>query len=331
MYICAIANQKGGVGKTTTAHNLGVQLARNAKTRVLLLDLDAQGNLSDACGLDPQTLEYTVFDVLAGNASIAEAKSTLEAGLDILPANIRLAEAELAFAGRMGRENLLKKALLSVSGEYDYVLIDCPPSLGLLTVNALNAANGLLIPVQVEYYALAGLALIRQTAELVRDLNPDLAILGLVLTFFDARKTLNKDVALRKPPVMGRMCLATSEAVTAQKTMRPLLPNFWKERRDAMGLGDRGKNQVKKGSPSGLFARTEPSITEIQNSSNTQIQNSINTGIQEPLPEKNDQRKMYNISRSLSERLRKYAFDERRKEVDIVRKALDDWLKKQGY
>ena len=93
-----------------------------------------------------------------------------------------------------------------------------------------------------------------------------------------------------------------------------------------MGLGDRGKNQVKKGSPSGLFARTEPGITEIQTSSNTQIQNSINTGIQEPLPEK-----MTNISRSLSERLRKYAFDERRKEVDIVREALDDWLKKQGY
>ena len=192
MYICAIANQKGGVGKTTTTHNLGVQLARNAKKRVLLLDLDAQGNLSDACGLEPQTLERTVFDVLAGSAPIAKAKSTLEEGLDILPANIRLAEAELAFAGRMGRENLLKKALTSVAGEYDYVLIDCPPSLGLLTVNALNAANGLLIPVQVEYYALAGLALIRQTAELVRDLNPDLA---LVLTFFDARKTLNKDVA----------------------------------------------------------------------------------------------------------------------------------------
>ena len=98
-----------------------------------------------------------------------------------------------------------------------------------------------------------------------------------------------------------------------------------------MGLGDRGKNHVKKGSPSGLFARTEPGITEIQTSSNTQIQNPINTGIQELLPEKNDQRKMYNISRSLSERLRKYAFDERRKEVDIVREALDDWLKKQGY
>ena len=97
-----------------------------------------------------------------------------------------------------------------------------------------------------------------------------------------------------------------------------------------MGLGDRGKNQVKKGSPSGLFARTEPSITEIQNSSNTQIQNSINTGIQEPLPEKNDQRKMYNISRSLSERLRKYAFDERRKEVDIVREALSLMNEKQS-
>ena len=97
-----------------------------------------------------------------------------------------------------------------------------------------------------------------------------------------------------------------------------------------MGLGDRGKNQVKKGSPSGLFARTEPGITEIQASSNTQIQNPINTEIQD-LPEKNDQRKMYNISRSLSERLRKYAFDERRKEVDIVREALDEYLKKQGY
>lgn len=160
MYICAIANQKGGVGKTTTTHNLGVQLARDAQKRVLLLDLDAQGNLSDACGLEPQTLERTVFDVLAGNVPIAGAKSTLETGLDILPANIRLAEAELAFAGRMGRENLLKKALASVAGEYDYVLIDCPPSLGLLTVNALNAANGLLIPVQIKYSTLAGLALI---------------------------------------------------------------------------------------------------------------------------------------------------------------------------
>lgn len=101
----------------------------------------------------------------------------------------------MTFAGRIGRENLLKKALVSVAIDYDYILLDCPPSLGLITVNALNAANGLLIPVQVEYYALAGLALIRQTVSMVRELNPGLAILGLVLTFFDSRKTLNKDVA----------------------------------------------------------------------------------------------------------------------------------------
>ena len=126
------------------------------KNRVLLLDLDAQGNLSDACGLDPQTLEYTVFDVLAGSASIAEAKSTLEAGLDILPGQHPACRSGTGLCRANREENLLKKALLSVSGEYDYVLIDCPPSLGLLTVNALNAANGLLIPVQVEYYALAG-------------------------------------------------------------------------------------------------------------------------------------------------------------------------------
>lgn len=98
----------------------------------------------------------------------------------------------MAFAGRIGRENLLKKALVSVAADYDYIFLDCPPSLGLITVNALNAANGLLIPVQVEYYALAGLALIRQTVSMVRELNPGLAILGLVLTFFDSRKTLNQ-------------------------------------------------------------------------------------------------------------------------------------------
>ena len=196
MYICAIANQKGGVGKTTTAHNLGVQLARNAKKRVLLLDLDAQGNLSDACGLDPQTLEYTVFDVLAGNASIAEAKSTLEAGLDILPANIRLAEAELAFAGRIGRENLLKKALLSVSGEYDYVLIDCTPSLGMLTINALTAANEVIIPVQSHFLPAKGLEqLLGTVAKVKRQLNPTLKINGILLTMVDGRTNLAKDIS----------------------------------------------------------------------------------------------------------------------------------------
>lgn len=119
------------------------------KLRVLAQPLPC--NLSDACGLEPQKIERTVFDVLSGALSIAEVRRQLEDKLDLLPANIRLAEAEMTFAGRIGRENLLKKALVSVAIDYDYILLDCPPSLGLITVNALNAANGLLIPVQVEY------------------------------------------------------------------------------------------------------------------------------------------------------------------------------------
>lgn len=194
MFICAIANQKGGVGKTTTTQNLGVVLARKFKKRVLLIDLDAQGNLTDACGLEPQKQKMTAYQVLEGSVELNEALVTLEEGLSILPANISLAVAELAFAGKMGRENLLKKALTET--KFDCVLIDCPPSLGLLTVNALSAAHGLLIPVQVEYHALAGLSLIRQTVSMVQDnLNPALSITGLVLTFYDNRKKLNRDVA----------------------------------------------------------------------------------------------------------------------------------------
>ena len=196
MYVCAVANQKGGVGKTTTTQNLGTVLARNHKKNVLLVDLDAQGNLTDACGIDPATLERTTYQVLSGDVRLDDALHHLEPRLDLLPSNINLSVAELAFAGRMGRENLFRKALAGTSVKYDYVLIDCPPSLGLLTVNALSAAAGLLVPVQVEYHALAGLALIRQTVDMVREnLNPSLHITGLVLTFFDSRKRLNKDVA----------------------------------------------------------------------------------------------------------------------------------------
>ena len=196
MYICAVANQKGGVGKTTTAQNLGTILARNHKKRVLMVDLDAQGNLTDACGIDPAGLDQTVYQVLSGDAALEDTLHHLETKLDLLPANINLSVAELAFAGRMGRENLFRKALTGMSSRYDYVLVDCPPSLGLLTVNALSAATGLLVPVQVEYHALAGLALIRQTVDMVREnLNASLDITGLVLTFFDSRKRLNRDVA----------------------------------------------------------------------------------------------------------------------------------------
>ncbi len=193
MYICTVANQKGGVGKTTTAQNLGVALAAHKK--VLLVDLDAQGNLTDACGLSPQEESSTIFQVMDGSLSPEQAIKPIGENLSIIPANIDLSVAEITFAGRMGRENLLKKALQQLKG-FDVVLIDCPPSLGLLTVNALTAADGLLVPVQVEYHALAGLSLMQQTVAAVKEnLNSRLEILGLVLTFFDNRKTLNRDVA----------------------------------------------------------------------------------------------------------------------------------------
>lgn len=196
MYICAIANQKGGVGKTTTTQNLGVMLARNHGKRVLLLDLDAQGNLTDSFGLNPKEQKLTSFNVLNGDTHLSAALVEIEAGLKLLPANIDLAVADMAFAAKMGRENLLRKALQGVQYDFDIVLLDCPPSLGLLTVNALSAADGLLVPVQAEYHALSGLQLIRETVSMVQDnLNSNLALIGLVLTFYDQRKKLNRDVA----------------------------------------------------------------------------------------------------------------------------------------
>ena len=192
MYICAVANQKGGVGKTTTAHNLGMVLGQ--KKKVLLIDLDAQGNLTDACGFTQPDLHGSAYEVLGGGKSLVEVTLPLAKGIDLLPATRDLAVAELAFASKLGRENLLKKALKSA--DYDFVIIDCPPSLGLLTVNALTAANGVLIPVQAEYYALAGLDLIQETMQgVVENLNPGLHPLGILLTFFDGRKSLNRDVA----------------------------------------------------------------------------------------------------------------------------------------
>lgn len=192
MYICAVANQKGGVGKTTTVHNLGMLLGQ--KKKVLLIDLDAQGNLTDACGFVQSDLHGSAYDVLGGSKVLEDAILSLDAGIDLLPATRDLAVAELAFASKLGRENLLKKILKGVG--YDFVIIDCPPSLGLLTVNALTAADGVLIPVQAEYYALAGLDLIQETMQgVVENLNPALHTLGILLTFFDGRKSLNRDVA----------------------------------------------------------------------------------------------------------------------------------------
>ena len=191
MFICAVANQKGGVGKTTTTHNLGMTLAQ--KHRVLLIDLDAQGNLTDACGFLPTDLHGSAYEVLDGTIPLNDAILHVKHTLELLPATRDLAASELSFAARMGRENLLKKVLKDAN--YDYVLIDCPPSLGLLTINALTAAQGVLIPVQAEYYALAGLDLIQETMRgVVDNLNPGLSTLGILVTFVDKRKSLNRDV-----------------------------------------------------------------------------------------------------------------------------------------
>lgn len=186
----AFVNQKGGVGKTTTVQNVGASLARSGH-RVLLVDLDAQGSLTASCGVDPDELELSVYDVLDGRARAGEVLRKGE--LDLLPASMSLAQADLAFAGRIGRENMLKKALGDIE-EYDFVLLDCPPNLGLITVNALVAANDIVIPVQAEFHALRGLELLHSTVAMVRDLNPALRVLGIAVTFYDKRKTLNRDV-----------------------------------------------------------------------------------------------------------------------------------------
>lgn len=192
-HIIAVLNQKGGVGKTTTAINMGAYLAKAGKT-VLIVDFDPQGNATSGLGLDKQTAHTTSLEVLFGNAGLDKAvQETSIAGLFVLPANNNLATAEVDLVAQQQRELKLKKALEGVA--YDYVLIDCPPSLGLLTVNALTAANFLLIPVQAEYYALEGLTQLLAVMQQVRGgLNPNLELLGVVVTMFDSRTSLSDQV-----------------------------------------------------------------------------------------------------------------------------------------
>ena len=194
MRIIAFVNQKGGVGKTTTVHNTGAALAL-AGRKVLLVDLDAQGSLTASSGLEPDDLELSLYEVLEGKATLNEIKKPVEGspGLEIAPAGINLAQADLAFAAKLGRENLLKKALASIS-DFDFVLLDCPPNLGLITLNALVAATEILIPVQAEFHAMRGLDLLQNTVAMVLDLNPSLRVLGIVTTFYDKRKILNREV-----------------------------------------------------------------------------------------------------------------------------------------
>jgi len=193
--IVAIANQKGGVGKSTTAINLGAGLAFQDE-RVLLVDLDPQGNSSSGVGIDRGLIDLSTYEVLVGDAAVGDAvEPTSVAGLHVLPATIGLAGAEIELVSLMNRERRLANALQEAAGEYDFILIDCPPSLGLLTINGLTAANEVLIPIQCEYYALEGVSQLVSNVQLVRqNINPQLEIEGVVLTMFDGRTTLAADV-----------------------------------------------------------------------------------------------------------------------------------------
>jgi chromosome partitioning protein len=194
--IIACANQKGGVGKTTTVVNVAASLG-SAGRRVLVVDLDPQGNATSGFGVDRSTLKASMFDVMVGAAELSEIViNTVATGVRLAPASVALAGAEVELASVDQRERRLAHVLRPVVAEYDEILIDCPPSLGLLTVNALTAADSVLIPTQCEYYALEGLSQLIATLNLVREsLNPGLAIKGVALTMFDVRTNLSADVA----------------------------------------------------------------------------------------------------------------------------------------
>lgn len=193
--IIAIANQKGGVGKTTTSVNLGAGLAQVGK-KVLLVDIDAQGNATTGVGIEKSELNQCIYNVLVEDADVQGViQKTATENLDVLPATIQLAGAEIELVPTISREVRLQRALQPVRDEYDYIIIDCPPSLGLLTINALTAADSVIIPVQCEYYALEGLSQLLNTVRLVqKHLNKNLAIQGVLLTMLDARTNLGIQV-----------------------------------------------------------------------------------------------------------------------------------------
>ncbi|MDX6204050.1 MAG: chromosome partitioning protein [Frankiales bacterium] len=209
--ILAMCNQKGGVGKTTTTINLGAALAEIGR-RVLLVDFDPQGALSVGLGVNPLQLDRTVYNLLMdSNISVDDILlKTSVAGLDLLPSNIDLSAAEVQLVGEVAREQTLARVLAPVLNDYDIVLIDCQPSLGLLTVNALTAAHGVLIPLECEFFALRGVALLIQTIDKVRErLNPQLEVEGILATMYDARTTHGREVLARVVEAFGETVFHT--------------------------------------------------------------------------------------------------------------------------
>ena len=193
--VIAIANQKGGVGKTTTSINLAASLVKTRR-RILLVDMDPQGNATMGSGVDKSAIGDSSYEVLLGEAEVSGATHSVEGGFDLVPANGNLAGAEIELIELERREHRMRGALESVRDQYDYILIDCPPSLNLLTVNALVAADSVMIPMQCEYYALEGLSALVNTITRVRQaLNPNLQIQGLLRTMFDPRNNLANEVS----------------------------------------------------------------------------------------------------------------------------------------
>src|SRR3954469_10427945 len=218
--VIALANQKGGVAKTTTTLNLGVALVERGK-RVLCVDLDPQSNLTMSQGIDPDELDRTMFDVLVHKTPLEDV--ILEREIDLAASSIDLAGAELALSSMIGRERALQKALLPVRGRYDYVLIDTPPSLGLLTINALPAADGVIVPVQCEYRSLRGLIQLENTLTMIREnLNPIVEIKGILPTMYDSRTLHSREAVEMLKENFGDLVFETRIKKTVRYAEAPV-------------------------------------------------------------------------------------------------------------